>query len=245
MNNLKIKSKFYVIMGDSKPIYVGYTNRTVGQRFKEHLRNKDFSKYNFVKVSELSDYEADFNFTWDYFIIQKDADIVSNVEEYLINKFGTQDSPYQMIINGGQNWNDIKHFVLNNKGNPKFRGMSGSEIEKYLKSEQKCIKFLGHFVSDMIFPEEVFLQSFVSSMKYPEDSFLNSFVRDLIFPEEVFLQSFVSSMKYPEDSFLNDFVKDMKYPEETFLQSFVNCIIPTENLFLSNFINHMKERNND
>jgi len=39
----KIKSRFYVIYGDGVPIYVGFTSRTVHQRFLEHKRDKDFS----------------------------------------------------------------------------------------------------------------------------------------------------------------------------------------------------------
>lgn len=239
MNNLKIKSKFYVIMGDSNPIYVGYTNRTVRQRFKEHLRNKDFSKYNFVKVSELSDYEVDFNFTWDYFIIQKDADIVSNVEEYLINKFGTQDSPYQMIINGGQNWNDIKHFVLNNKGNPKFRGMSGSEIKKYLEDTQNLFKFIRRFVSRMVSPEKESLKNMVRNMFSPEEISLTDFAGSMISPDKKLLSSFVLNITSPEENSLVTFVGSMIKPEERSLKSFTNNMIPQEESSLHSFIRTM------
>lgn len=46
----KITSRFYVIYGDGLPIYVGYTNRTVKQRFREHKEDKDFSGYTEVHV---------------------------------------------------------------------------------------------------------------------------------------------------------------------------------------------------
>ena len=49
----KIKSRFYVIYGDGVPIYVGFTSRTVHQRFVEHKRNKDFSDFDKVEVKEL------------------------------------------------------------------------------------------------------------------------------------------------------------------------------------------------
>lgn len=144
------------------------------------MRNKDFSNYSDIRVVELNQYEKDFNFKWDYFIIQKDADIVSNIEEYLINKFGTQDSPYQMIINGGQNWNDIKHFVLNNKGNPKFRGVSGSEIKEYLDSQKRMNINLSNFVGSMIPKEEVGLKSFIGSMRPREEADLEFFVNNML-----------------------------------------------------------------
>lgn len=83
-STFKIKSRFYVITGDDEPIYVGYTNRTIKQHFREHLKDKDFSDYDFVEVAELKDYEKDFDFTWNYLTIQKDAAIVDSVERYLI-----------------------------------------------------------------------------------------------------------------------------------------------------------------
>lgn len=49
----KITSRFYVIYGDGIPIYVGYTNRTVKQRFKEHKISKYFSDFDEVRVEEL------------------------------------------------------------------------------------------------------------------------------------------------------------------------------------------------
>ena len=38
-----IISNFYLIREDNIPVYVGYTNRPVKQRFREHLRDKDFT----------------------------------------------------------------------------------------------------------------------------------------------------------------------------------------------------------
>ena len=60
----KITSRFYVIYGDYDPIYVGYTNRTVRQRFREHKEDKDFSEYDNVEVKELVDEKLNYEQTY-------------------------------------------------------------------------------------------------------------------------------------------------------------------------------------
>jgi len=124
----KIKSIFYVIYGDCVPIYVGYTNRTVKQRFAEHKRSKDFSDYDTVEVKELKDQELSFDFTWDLDAINGDADIVSKREMSLIQQFNSQNSCFQKAFGGGQNWSNVKYFVLSNKDNPKYKKMNGKEV---------------------------------------------------------------------------------------------------------------------
>lgn len=122
----KITSRFYVIYGDGIPIYVGYTNRTVKQRFAEHKEDKDFSDYEDVHVEELKEEKLVFEFTWDYEQTCKNADEVSLREGKLIQKFDTQDSIYQKADGGGQTWASEKGFVKYNRNSPKFRGMSGT-----------------------------------------------------------------------------------------------------------------------
>ena len=129
----KIVSRFYVIYGDDNPIYVGYTNRTVKQRFMAHKRYKDFSSYDKVEVKEVD--KLEFYFTWDLDTTYENAKIVSNHETSLINRYGTTDSLYQQgfhNIIGGQTWSYIKWFVRNNKNNPKFNNMTISEISTYI-----------------------------------------------------------------------------------------------------------------
>lgn len=99
-NAFKITSRFYVIYGDYEPIYVGYTNRTVKQRFKEHQHEKDFSRYHQVFVKELYGEVLRFNFTWNYKKTCENADKVSLRENQLVQKYGTQDSDYQKADGG-------------------------------------------------------------------------------------------------------------------------------------------------
>jgi len=167
----KIKSKFYVIYGDGVPIYVGFTSRTVRQRFLEHKKGKDFSDFDAVKVEELKEDELDFDFTWDYSVVESEADEVSKKEAELVKKFGTQNSEFQKANGGGTVWTHIKYFVLSNKDNPKYRGMSGSEIHEYLESRKKEMRILGSFIGNMHYPSTSILIHFIGNMNYPSKVF--------------------------------------------------------------------------
>lgn len=175
-STFKITSRFYVIYGDCEPIYVGYTNRTVRQRFAEHKHDKDFSDYDNIEVKELVDDKLSFEFTWDYEKTCKNADEVSLREGQLVQQYGTQSSEYQKAVEGGQAWASEKGFVKHNKDNPKFAGMSGLEIKACLKEEKVASIWLGNFVSNMKPTEEVWLGSFISTMKPIEEVWLGSFV---------------------------------------------------------------------
>jgi len=143
-----IKSKFYLIRGDGKPIYVGFTNRPIKQRFSEHKADKDFGAYDEITIEKLD--ELDYEFTWDEDILYKNANEVSVRENQLIIKYGTQDSRYQKAIGGGVVWNYEKWFVKTNKNNPKFVGISGVAIEEYIKLEDNRLKKLRSYINDTI-----------------------------------------------------------------------------------------------
>lgn len=191
----KITSRFYVIYGDYEPIYVGYTNRTVRQRFREHKEDKDFSDYDRVEAKELTKEKLSFDFTWDYERTCKNADEVSLREGQLVQKYNTQDSVFQKADGGGQTWAAEKCFVKSNQDNPIFTGMSGAEIKKLIKEEKVVSVWIHNFVSSMIPAEERWLGSFVESMRPAEEVWLNSFVSTMKPIEEVWLNSFVGNMK--------------------------------------------------
>lgn len=172
----KITSSFYVIYGDYEPIYVGYTNRPVRQRFREHKEDKDFSDYENVEVKDLADEKLTFDFTWDYDQTCRNADEVSNREADLVKKFNTQDSVFQKADGGGQTWAAEKGFVKSNKENPRFYGMSGAEIKACLKEEKIVSVWLGSFVNHMRPVEERWLHNFVNNMRPVEEVWLNNFV---------------------------------------------------------------------
>lgn len=143
-----IKSKFYLIRGDGKPIYVGFTNRTIKQRFSEHKKDKDFGDYDKVTIEKLD--ELSYDFTWDEDILYKNANEVSVREAQLVLEYGTQDSKYQKAVGGGQVWLYEKWFVKTNKDNPKFMGMSGDEIEEWTTLENDRLKKLSVYIHNTI-----------------------------------------------------------------------------------------------
>lgn len=143
-----IKSKFYLIRGDGEPIYVGFTNRSIKQRFSEHKADKDFSNYGEVIIEKID--QLDYEFTWNEDILYANADEVSLREAELVLEYGTQDSVYQKAVGGGQVWTYEKWFVRNNRDNPRFREMSGKEIEKYIQLQNDRLKKLRVYISSTI-----------------------------------------------------------------------------------------------
>ena len=238
----KITSRFYVIYGNCDPIYVGYTNRTVKQRFREHKEDKDFSDYENVEVKELVDEKLSFDFTWDYDQTCRNADKVSLREGQLVQQYDTQDSIFQKADGGGQTWASEKWFVKSNKDNPRFTGMSGAEIKACLKEEKVVTTWLGNFVSAMRPVEEVWLHSFFRHMIPAEEVWLNNFVSHMRPAEEVWINNFVGNMKPAEEVWLNNFVSTMRPAEEVWLNTFVNNMNPVEEVWLNNFVNHMKSK---
>lgn len=234
-----IISRFYVIYGDDNPIYVGYTNRTVKQRFKEHLNDKDFSDYEKVQVKELKDEKLTFKFTWDYSKTCDNADKVSVREGELVGLYGTQDSTFQKALGGGQTWASEKYFVKANKDNPKFSGMSTEDIKRYLDAHKTREQWLSNFLGTMRPQKEVWLHNFVSHMVPQKEIWLSSFVDTMRPQKEVWVHSFVNHMKPQKEVWLSDFVGHMRPQKEILLSSFVGTMRPQKERWLSNFVGNM------
>ena len=223
-SSFKITSRFYVIYGDYEPIYVGYTNRTVRQRFMEHKRDKDFSEYNSVEVKELVDEKLSFDFTWDYRQTCENADEVSLREGQLVQQYGTQDSVFQKAYGGGQTWSAEKWFVKSNKDNPKFAGMSSSEIKKRLDTKRAISTDIYSLVNHIKPQYQVDIGDFVGSMK----------------PQyKVDIGNFVNHMKPQYQVDIGDFVKDMKTQYQSDIYNFVNCMKTQYKIDIANFVNNM------
>jgi len=235
----KITSHFYVIYGDDEPIYVGYTNRTVKQRFTEHKHDKDFDQYDKVLVKELKEEKLSFPFTWDYVKTCENADIVSKREAELVNTYHTQDSEYQRAIGGGQTWASEKSFVKSNWNNPKFLNMSTSQVKDYLDERKREQVWLCNFVNGIKPKEQVWLSDFVNHMNPQEQTWLKDFVNHMKSQEQVWLCNFVNNMNPQEKTWLKDFVNRMKSQEQVWLSSFVDSMKFQEQVWLKNFVGNM------
>lgn len=232
----KIKSKFYVIYGDGKPIYVGFTNRTVRQRFLEHKKSKDFSDYDEVKVKELKEDELDFDFTWDYSVVESEANKVSKKEAELVKKFGTQDSEFQKANGGGTVWTHTKYFVLSNQNNPKYKGMSESEIYEYLENRKKEMRILGSFIGNMRYPSTNILSGFMEGVNYPSRSILKNFISHANYPSKDILGGFISRVNYTSKGILGNFIGGVNYPSKIILKHFTRYVNYPSKIILGNFI---------
>ena len=220
-----LKSNFYLIRVDDTPVYVGYTNRPIKTRFREHLHDKDFGDGE-VTVEELDNLA--FPFTWDITLINQYAKEVSDRETELITEYGTATSVWQKGINGnigGQVWNDIKHFVLTNKDNPKFRGMNDDVILELVEYQRKMIKYLWNVISNT---------------KPVEDTRLKSVIKNTKPLEETRLKSVIASTKPLEDTRLKSVIKHTKPLEETHLKSVIASTKPLEDTRLKHVITNTK-----
>lgn len=242
MNKNKIISRFYVIYGDNTPIYVGYTNRTVRQRFKEHQKDKDFSSYSKVEVKEVD--RLAFDFTWDMKVVNANAKQVSNRESELIYKYNTQGSVYQKglcDIIGGQTWSNIKAFVHSNKDNPKYVGMNSVELFTYLADYRNKVVKLQSFIGSYKDPRQGKLQGFVKVYQDPKVSKLSNFINNYKDPKILKISSFISSYKDHKMTKLKSFMSNYQDPKVVKLHSFINNYQNPRITKLSGFIHSYQD----
>jgi len=234
-----ITSRFYVIYGDGVPIYVGYTNRTVKQRFAEHKEDKDFSDYEDVHVEELKEEKLVYDFTWNYEQTCKNADEVSLREGQLVQKYNTQDSIYQKADAGGQTWATEKGFVKSNKDNPKFLGMSGTQIKGRIKTEKEVLADIRNFVYNMKAPYQLDIGDFVNNMKIPYQLDIRDFVNNMNPQYQLDISHFVSHMNPQYLIDISTFVNNMKAQYQLDISHFVSHMNPQYLIDISHFISHM------
>ena len=216
----KIVSRFYLITLDNKNIYVGYTNRPIKERFREHVKDKELPKEALIKQID----KLEFEFTWDMVQVNENAKRVSKRENELIAEYGTSSSKYQKGLRdnlGGQTWASVKGFVHSNKDNPKYKGMDSQELLAYLDSYRKRMEKLSHFIGSYKDPRLTKLSSFIKSYKDPRLDKLSNFISSYKDPRLDKLSSFISSYKDPRLSKVSHFVTHYKDPKLDKLSSFV------------------------
>ena len=235
----KIVSNFYLIKLEDNPVYVGYTNRPIKQRFSEHKRDKDFGDIE-PTVENLGSLE--YTFTWDMELISQYAKEVSDREDELILDYNTKDSIWQKGTSGklgGQTWANVKYFVRTNRDNPKFKGLSEEAILAYLEDGARVSRYIGGFVSHMDLPETRYMKDFVSNMNLPENIYMHSFVSHMDLPETRYIRDFVNAMKLPETRYIGDFVSHMDLPETRYMKDFVSHMNLPETIYMRHFVSTM------
>ena len=144
-----IISKFYVIKINDTPIYVGFTNRTLKQRLREHKIFKNIPED--ATITEI--FRKEYNFSWDIEKVYSNAKEVSDLEAGFIKKYQTQSSEYQKAIGGGQVWTEIKGFVHTHKNDMFWKSIPDDiVIETINDIERKKVRtkhIVGHTVGRM------------------------------------------------------------------------------------------------
>ena len=235
----KIVSRFYLITLDNKNIYVGYTNRPIKERFREHVKDKELPKGALIKQID----KLEFEFTWDMAQVNENAKRVSKRENELIAEYRTGSSIYQKGLRdnlGGQTWASVKGFVHSNEDNPKYEGMDSQELLAYLASYRKRMAKLSGFIGSYKDPRLKKLSNFISRYKDPRLTKLSSFISNYKDPRLDKLRDFIGNYKDPRLSKLSHFVSNYKDPRLDKLHGFITNYKDYRLKKLSNFISHYK-----
>ena len=237
----KIVSRFYLITLDNKNIYVGYTNRPIKERFREHVKDKELPKEATVKQID----KLEFEFTWDMVQVNENAKLVSKRENELIDEYNTKDSIYQKGLRdnlGGQTWASVKGFVHSNKDNPQYRGMDSQELLAYLDNYRKCMNKLSNFISSYKDPRLSKLSTFISRYKDPRLTKLSTFIGSYKDPRLTKLSNFVSGYRDPRLDKLHHFISNYHDPRLSKLSNFIRNYQDPRLTKLSNFIGSYKNK---
>ena len=251
----KIVSRFYLITLDNKNIYVGYTNRPIKERFREHVKDKELPKEATVKQID----KLEFEFTWDMVQVNENAKRVSKRENELIAEYGTSSSIYQKGLRdnlGGQTWASVKAFVHSNKDNPQYRGMDSQELLAYLDNYRKRMNKLSSFISNYKDPRLDKLSNFITHYRDPRlDKLhhfisnyrnyrlqkLSHFISDYKDYRLVKLSNFITNYRDPKITKLSSFISHYQDPKISKLSQFVSDYKDPRLTKLSNFISHYQD----
>lgn len=238
MTKTQLTSRFYLITLQGQPVYVGYTNRPIKQRFAEHKHDKDFGDIEpEIKLLDT----LSFDFSWDIRVINDYAQQIDDRECELVAEYNTQDSVYQKAIGGGQTWADVKHFVRTNHDNPKFTGLADEEILTLIARENNVRRYMKNFVSTINDPVAIYMKNFVSRMNDPVAIYMGSFVSGMGDPVAIYMKSFINHMDDPVAIYIGNFVSNMGDPVAIYMKHFVSNMDDPVAIYMKHFIGHMRD----
>ena len=238
MTETQLTSRFYLITLRGQPVYVGYTNRPIKQRFAEHKHDKDFGDIE-PEIALLD--TLSFDFSWDIRVINDYAKRVDDRERELVVEYGTQNSVYQKAIGGGQTWADVKHFVRTNHDNPKFTGLVNEEILTLIARENITRRYITDFVSHMDDPVAIYMSHFVSHMDDLVAIYMKNFVGHMDDPVAIYMQSFVGTMDDIVAIYMKNFVYNMDDPVAIYMKNFINHMDNPVAIYIQSFVSRMDD----
>lgn len=241
----KIVSNFYLIRLDGEPVYVGYTNRTIKQRFSEHKKDKDFGD---IEPSVESLGNLKYDFTWDMELINQYAKEVSDKETELILSYNTQDSVWQKGTSGnigGQTWNNVKNFIRTNQDNPIFRELEESDIMVLLEWQRINYKKLHHMVHHTNIKGAHKLERMVNNTKVMGAQKLQSVVSNTKVRGARKLENMIGDTKVKGAQKLTSMVSTTKTRESIKLNKMINHTNVKGYQKLTSMVNHTKAKSLD
>ena len=238
MTETQLTSRFYLITLQGHPVYVGYTNRPIKQRFAEHKHDKDFGDIE-PEITLLD--TLSFDFSWDIGVINAYAQQVDDRERELVAEYETQDSVYQKAIGGGQTWADVKHFVRTNHDNPKFVGLADDKILALIVQENKVRRYMADFVHGIDDPVAIYMKNFINRMDDPVAIHMRNFINHIDDPVAIYMKSFVSRMDDPVAIYMKNFVSNMDDPVAIYMKSFVSNMDDPVAIYMKSFVSHMDD----
>lgn len=238
-NMLQVTSRFYVIYGDSVPIYVGYTTREIQTRFEEHIRVKDFSMYRDVYVKEADLIESKIPFEIE--LVNKEAYKISERERQLVNQYNTSKSPFQIAEGGGQTWSDIKNYVHKHLNET----ISYSDITKYLKHRKLLKSNLDSFTKQLTDARIRQLNDFEHYIQDRRLGDLQSFIRNIEDPRKLEINNFMVYMMDTRRVEIGHFISHIVDYRSDYLSHFIENMIDDRrkdlNIFTSRFIDYRRQ----
>ena len=238
----KIVSNFYLIRLDGEPVYVGYTNRTIKQRFSEHKKDKDFGD---IEPTVESLGKLEYDFTWDLGLVNQYAKEVSDRETALVEEYGTQNSVWQKGLGatiGGQTWANVKHFVIANRDNPKFRELDEDIIMELLEWQRKSSIKLKHMVNNTSIKGARKLESIVNDTKVKGARKLKDMVNSTDIKGAQKLKHMVNNTNIKGFRKLESMIKNTKVKGARKLESMVSGTNIRGAQKLQNMVKHTKEK---
>lgn len=235
-----IRSRFYLIRGDTVPIYVGYTNRPIKQRFAEHKKDKDFSQYAEVTIEQID--QLDYDFTWNEQVLYQNSEEVSLREGELILHYNTQDSEYQRADAGGQTWAFEKWFVSCNKGNPKFIDMSEKQVEDYIQGNKSLKLKLWNYIANTKHPKAIKVDNYIGHSQIKKLTKCNSYIGSTISIKEGKINSYLSCTRDKNELKVNHYIAHTEEKELVKVNGYIGSSQDKYILKVNNYIRHTENR---
>lgn len=232
---MKVTTKFYKLVVDNVPVYVGYTNRGLNDRLVEHLFFKDIPKTTEIILLE----EITINVKLNLEDVYSKADYISNKEADWVSKVGTQASKYQKALGGGSTvWGSLKHFVRM-FSNDEMTMLSDNVIEGLYSEFIKLRDRAKEFISDTRPVEQIRLENFIRHTRDVEQSKMYDFINSTRDSEYTRVNSFINRTK--EHSYPT-LIKGTKDDEARYAKNLIRTATELGMSRATNFIGSTKEK---